>query len=67
MNPFVERHHDESAGVISCVGRVVITGMRTLTLVPVHRRLAVGTIRAIYRQASRFIPEEELRPGFFSD
>lgn len=40
---------------------------REILLVLVHRRLAVGTIRAIYRQASRFIPEEELRPGFFSD
>ena len=40
---------------------------KEILLVPVHRRLAVGTIRAIYRQASRFIPEEELRPGFFGD
>ena len=26
MNPFVERHHDEIAGVISCFDRVVISG-----------------------------------------
>ena len=26
MNPFVERHHDEIAGIISCFDRVVITG-----------------------------------------
>ena len=26
MNPFVERHHDEIAGVLSCFDRVIITG-----------------------------------------
>ena len=26
MNPFVERHQDKIAGVISCFDRVVITG-----------------------------------------
>ena len=29
MNPFVERHHDEIAGVISCFDRVVISGTLT--------------------------------------
>jgi predicted RNA binding protein YcfA (HicA-like mRNA interferase family) len=33
--------------------------------VPLHRELAPGTVQAIYRQALRFIPEEELRPHFF--
>jgi hypothetical protein len=26
MNPFVEHHHDEIAGVLSCFDRVIITG-----------------------------------------
>ena len=26
MNPFIERHHDEIAGAISCFDRVVVTG-----------------------------------------
>ena len=34
-------------------------------VVPVHRALRIGTVRAIYRQASRFIPEEALGPHFF--
>ena len=34
-------------------------------VIPVHRAPRIGTVRAIYRQASRFIPEEELRPHFF--
>jgi len=39
---------------------------QTLT-VPLHKDLDVGTIRAIYRQAARFIPEPELRTSFYSD
>ena len=38
----------------------------TLT-VPLHKDLDVGTIRAIYRQAARFIPEAELRSRFYAD
>ena len=46
--------------------RVIVGGtVQTLT-VPRHRELDVGTIRAIFRQASRFIPEEELREEFHS-
>ncbi len=35
--------------------------------VPLHRGLAPGTIAAIYRQALRFVPEEQLRALFFAD
>ena len=35
--------------------------------VPDHPELDTGTCRAILRQASRFIPEETLRPHFYSD
>ena len=43
------------------------TGRKEILVVPVHRQMAIGTVHAIYRQASRFIPEDDLRPGFFSD
>lgn len=33
--------------------------------VPLHRELAPGTIQAIYRQALRFIPEQDLQPHFY--
>jgi predicted RNA binding protein YcfA (HicA-like mRNA interferase family) len=33
--------------------------------VPLHRELAPGTVQAVYRQALRFIPEDELRPRFY--
>ena len=40
------------------------SGRQTL-LVPLHKQLAPGTLRAIFRQACRYIPEEDLRPWFF--
>ena len=39
---------------------------QTLTL-PLHKDLDLGTIRAIYRQATRFIPETDLRAWFYDD
>jgi predicted RNA binding protein YcfA (HicA-like mRNA interferase family) len=33
--------------------------------VPLHRELAPGTVQAIYRQALRFIPEQDLQPHFY--
>jgi predicted RNA binding protein YcfA (HicA-like mRNA interferase family) len=41
-------------------------GAAQILTVPLHKQLAPGTLRAIYRQACRFIPEAELRPRFFS-
>jgi predicted RNA binding protein YcfA (HicA-like mRNA interferase family) len=40
--------------------------IQTLTIV-MHDELDIGTLRAIVRQASRFISEEQLRLDFFSD
>jgi hypothetical protein len=37
---------------------------QTLT-VPAHAELDPGTLRAIMRQAARFVPEEDLRPHFY--
>jgi predicted RNA binding protein YcfA (HicA-like mRNA interferase family) len=39
-------------------------GAQVLTI-PAHTSLDVGTLRAILRQASRFIPEEQLHPHFY--
>ena len=47
--------------------RVSVSGERQALTVPVHSQLAAGTVQAIYRQASRFIPRDELRPEFYSD
>ncbi|MCC6586998.1 MAG: type II toxin-antitoxin system HicA family toxin [Bryobacterales bacterium] len=40
--------------------------VQTLT-VPNHREIDRGTLQAILRQASRFIPESELRSRFYAD
>jgi len=40
--------------------------IQTLTIV-MHNELDIGTLRAIVRQASRFIPEEQLKLEFYSD
>ena len=47
--------------------RVTTSGERQVLTVSVHAELPVGTIRAIYRQAFRFIDSVELRREFFSD
>jgi len=48
--------------------RRVAEGGRTQTLtVPLHKELDIGTIRAIYRQTTRFVPETELRTWFYDE
>jgi predicted RNA binding protein YcfA (HicA-like mRNA interferase family) len=41
-------------------------GMSQTLTIPAHRELDSGTLRAIIRQASRFVPEEDLHPDFYS-
>jgi predicted RNA binding protein YcfA (HicA-like mRNA interferase family) len=38
---------------------------QTLTI-PLHDELDAGTLSAIMRQASRYMPEEQLRPYFYT-
>jgi predicted RNA binding protein YcfA (HicA-like mRNA interferase family) len=40
-------------------------GPSQILTVPLHRELAPGTIQAIYRQALRFLPEQDLHPHFY--
>jgi predicted RNA binding protein YcfA (HicA-like mRNA interferase family) len=46
--------------------RISRDGTRQILTVPLHRSLAVGTLQAIFRQASRFVPDAELRRRFFT-
>jgi len=55
-----------SRGSHAKLRRVLPNGERQTLTVPMHKELAPGTLRAIFRQASRFIAESELRPWFFS-
>jgi predicted RNA binding protein YcfA (HicA-like mRNA interferase family) len=42
------------------------SGSETL-VVPNHDPIAKGTLRAIFSQASRYIPQNELRPHFYNE
>ena len=47
--------------------RITATGEKQTLTIPTHTELDIGTLRAIIRQATRYIPESELRPHFYSD
>jgi len=47
--------------------RVGPDGARQELTLPLHDELAAGTLHAIYRQALRYVPDDELRPHFFTD
>jgi predicted RNA binding protein YcfA (HicA-like mRNA interferase family) len=42
-------------------------GKQQSLTIPNHREIDLGTLRAIIRQAARFIPENELLTHFLSD
>ena len=42
-------------------------GQKQTLTIPCHGELDTGTLRAIFRQASRYIPDQELRPHFFTE
>lgn len=42
-------------------------GERQTLHIPLHREMKAGTLRAIFRQASEYVPAAKLRPHFFSD
>ena len=45
--------------------RELADGTRPILTVPLHREPALGALRAVFRQATRFIPADELRSYFF--
>jgi predicted RNA binding protein YcfA (HicA-like mRNA interferase family) len=47
--------------------RILPDGARQTLTIPNHPELDKGTIKAIYRQALRYIPDGELKPHFYSD
>lgn len=58
----VESQHGSHAKLV----RINPSGGREILTVPTHRELDIGTLHAIIRQANRFIPEDDLRPDFFT-
>ncbi len=47
--------------------RIGVKGERQTLTIPSHTELDVGTLRAIIRQATRYIPEAELLSHFYTD
>lgn len=47
--------------------RLSLLGQKQTLTIPEHKELDTGTLRAILRQASQYVPEEELRPHFFTE
>jgi predicted RNA binding protein YcfA (HicA-like mRNA interferase family) len=47
--------------------RVLLDGTPQTLTIPNHRELDTGTLKAIYRQALRYIADEDLRSHFYSD
>ncbi len=45
--------------------RVLPDGTKQTLTVPLHEELDKGTLKAIFKQASRYIPEEELKQYFY--
>ena len=45
----------------------LVDGRKQILTVPNHGEIDTGTLRAIYRQASAYIPEAELRVYFYSE
>ena len=47
--------------------RLLPAGTRQTLTIPLHDEMDKGTLRAIYRQALRYLTEDQLRPHFYSD
>jgi predicted RNA binding protein YcfA (HicA-like mRNA interferase family) len=47
--------------------RIGIMGEKQTLTIPLHTELDTGTLRAIFRQATQYITENELRPHFYTD
>jgi predicted RNA binding protein YcfA (HicA-like mRNA interferase family) len=47
--------------------RVLKTGEKQTLTIPIHDKLDIGTLRAIMKQATRYVPQELLQPYFYSE
>ncbi len=45
--------------------KILPEGTKQILTIPLHKELDRGTLRAIFRQALRYIPEEEIKPHFY--
>ena len=65
LNKFGFASHSQKGSHVK-LRRISAAGVKQTLTVPIHDELDLGTLRVIIRQASRYIPEEQLRPYFYS-
>jgi predicted RNA binding protein YcfA (HicA-like mRNA interferase family) len=46
--------------------RIGSAGEKQTITIPLHSEIDTGTVKAIFRQASRYIPEDQLREHFYT-
>jgi len=56
----------QRAATLNCDACSAVAPRLTLTI-PMHDEMDKGTLKAIYRQALRYLTEDQLRPHFYSD
>jgi len=66
MRTFGFEVHSQSGSHVK-LRRIGVTGERQTLTIPLQAKLDMGTLRAIVRQATRYIPETELRSRFYTD
>jgi len=49
------------------LSRIQKDGTKQTLTIPKHSEMDRGTLKAIYRQALRYVPEEELKPFFYRE
>ncbi|MBI3536478.1 MAG: type II toxin-antitoxin system HicA family toxin [Chloroflexi bacterium] len=47
--------------------RITATGEKQTLTIPRHKEIDTGTLRAIFRQASRYVSSEDLQPHFYTN
>ncbi len=56
-----------TSGTQAKLERILPSGEGQILTIPTHQSLDLVTIRAIFRQATRFVPAEELKHWFFGN
>ena len=66
LESFVFTVHAQAGSHVK-LRRIGPLGEKQTLTIPRHKELDTGTVRAIFRQASRYIPEQDLRPHFYTE
>jgi predicted RNA binding protein YcfA (HicA-like mRNA interferase family) len=48
------------------LARLFVDGTKQTFTIPLHKEIDYGTLKAIFNQASRYIPEDKLREHFYT-